>query len=74
MILKKIQDYEEYIGVSEDNIAFSLFFSDFTKRAEKRIEELKNKTALVVFKDNFISRVIRKIKRLFKNSENEYQK
>ena len=74
MILEKLKDYEDYIGVAEDNIAFNLFYSDFTKRAEKRINELKNKTALVVLKDNFIYRVIRKIKRLFKNSENEYNK
>lgn len=72
MILEKIKDYEDYIGVAEDNIAFNLFYSDFTKRAEQRINELKNKTALVVLKDNFIYRIIRKIKRLFKNSENEY--
>ena len=74
MILEKLKDYEDYIGVAEDNIAFNLFYSDFTKRAEKRINELKNKTALVVFKDNIIYKVIRKIKRLFKNSENEYNK
>ena len=58
MVLEKLKDYEDYIGVAEDNIAFNLFYSDFTKRAEKRINELKNKTALVVFKDNIIYRVI----------------
>ena len=74
MILEKLKDYEDYIGVAKDNIAFNLFYSDFTKRAEQRINELKNKTALVVLKDNFIYRIIRKIKRLFKHSENEYNK
>ena len=74
MIIQKLEDYKEYIGIAEDNIAFNLFYSDFTKRAEKRIDELKNKTALVVLKDNFIYRIIRKIKRLFKHSENEYNK
>ena len=74
MIIQKLEDYKEYIGIAEDNIAFNLFYSDFTKRAEKRIDELKNKTALVVLKDNFIYRFFRKIKRLFKHSENEYNK
>ena len=71
LILKKLEEYKEYIGTAEDNIAFNIFFNDYTKRAEHRIEELKNKTALVVLKDNFIYRFFRKIKRLFFNSKNE---
>lgn len=74
MIIQKLQDYKEYIGTSEDNIAFNLFYGDFTKRAEQRIEELKNKTALIVLKDNIVYRFFRKIKRLFFNSKNEYNK
>ena len=74
MILKKIEDYKDYIGTAEDNIAFNLYFNDFTKRAEHRIEELKNKTALVVLKDNIVYRFFRKLKRLFFNSKNEYNK
>ena len=74
MIIQKLEDYKEYIGTAEDNIAFNLFYSDFTKKAEQKIEELKNKTALVVLKDKFVYRIFRKIKRLFFNSKNEYNK
>ena len=74
MILQKLEDYREYIGTAENNIAFNLFYSNFTQIAEHKIEELNNTTALVILKDNIIYRIFRKIKRLFFNSKNEYNK
>ena len=72
MIKSKLIDYRNYIGTADDYSSFDMYCIDFDKQVEQKIEEFKNKKALVVLKDNFIYRIIRKIKRLFKNSEHEY--
>ena len=72
MIKKKLQDYGTTIGTADDYGALDLFLAEFEKKAEKKIEECKNRTALVVLKDNFVYRIIRKLKRFFIRSEKEY--
>lgn len=71
MIRKKLHDYGNLTGIAEDYDSFNLYCIEFEKKAEQRIEELKNKKALIVLKDNFVYRIIRKIKRLLKRSEKE---
>ena len=72
MIKRKLEDYRNYVGKADDYSSFDMYCIGFEKQAEQKILELKNNKALVVLKNNFIYRIIRKIKRLFKNSENEY--
>ena len=72
MIKRKLQDYKSFIGTADDYSSFDMYCIGFEKQAEQKIEEFKNKKALVVLKDNWIYRIVKKIKRLFKNSENEY--
>ena len=72
MIKRKLEDYRNFVGTAEDYDSFDMYCIGFEKQAEQKIEEFKNNKALVVLKNNFIYRIIRKIKRLFKNSENEY--
>ena len=71
MIKRKLQDYGELIGKADNYDAFDLYCIDFEKQANKKIEELKNKKALVVLKDNFVYRIIRKIKIFLKRLERE---
>jgi len=72
MIKRKLQDYGTLIGTAEDYDTFNLYCIGFEKQAEQKIEEFQNKKALVVLKDNFVYRIIRRIKRLLRKSEKEY--
>ena len=74
MIRKKLNSYREYIGTNKEYENFELYLVDFDRRARIKAEELKNKKGLMVIGDNLIYRLIRKIKRLFKNSRSEYYK
>lgn len=71
MIRNKLQDFATLIGTADDYDTFNLYCIGFEKQAEQKIEEFKNKKALVVLKDNFVYRIIRKLKRLLKRSEKE---
>ena len=71
MIRKKLQDYATLVGTADDYNSFETYCIEFEKQAEQKMEELKNKNALVVLKDNFVYRIIRKIKRFLKRSERE---
>lgn len=72
MIKRKLQDYSMMSGTADDYEDFDVYYKDFIKQANQKIEELKNKRALVVLKDNFVYRIIRKLKRLLRKSEKEY--
>ena len=72
MIKRKLQDYGTLIGTAEDYDTFNLYCIGFEKQAKQKIEEFQNKKALVVLKDNFVYRIIRRIKRLLRKSEKEY--
>jgi len=72
MVKRKLQDYRDLVGTADDYSSFDMYCIGFEKQAEQKIEEFKNKKALVVLKDNFVYRIIRKIKRLLRKSENEY--
>ena len=72
MLRIKLRDYSTLTGIAKDYDTFSLYCTEFEKQAEQKIEEFKNKKALVVLKDNFVYRIIRKLKRLLKRSEKDY--
>ena len=72
MLKRKLEDYRNFIGTSEDYSSFDMYCMGFEKQVEQKLEDLKNKKALVVLKDNFVYRIIRKLKRLFRKYEKEY--
>ena len=72
MVKSKLQDYSYLVGRADDYSSFDMYCISFEKQANQKIEDFKNKKALVVLKDNWIYRIVKKIKRLFKNSEREY--
>lgn len=72
MIIRKLHDYGILTGTAEDYDDFDLYCIDFEKKAKQKIDELRNKNALVVLKDNFVYRIIRKIRRLLRKTEKEY--
>ncbi len=72
MVKSKLQDYRNCIGTADDYSSFDMYCIGFENYAEQKIAEFKNKKALVVLKNNFIYRIIKKIKKIFRNSEHEY--
>ena len=74
MIKNKLLDYKNFIGTDNINNDFNQYVIKFEKRANEKIEELKNKNALMIIKDNIVYKLINKIKRLFTTSKNEYYK
>ena len=69
---EKINKYRKLIGSNSEYFGFDKFYFDFNKRADKRIEELKNKQALTVVKENIFLKIINKIKNLFMIPQKEY--
>ena len=74
MIKNKLLDYKSMIGTDNINNDFNQYVIKFEKTANDKIEELKNKNALMIIKDNIFFKLINKIKRLFTTSKNEYYK
>ena len=74
MIKNKLLDYRNLIGTDNSNNDFNEYLIKFEKSANQKIEELKNKKALMIIKDNIFLKLVNKIKRLFTTSKNEYYK
>ena len=74
MIKNKLLDYKSMIGTDSINNDFNQYVIKFDNKANQRIEELKNKNALMIIKDNIFLKLVNKIKRLFTTSKNEYYK
>ena len=74
MIKKKIYEYKSMIGYDKENNDFENYYEEFLSKADAKIEDFRNKKALMVIKDNFIFKIFRKIKGLFKNSKSENYK
>lgn len=73
-INEKILLYEDVIGTTENYSEFDEFSKEFQQRLEYKKQEIKAKTSLMVIKSNLFFNIIRKIKKLFINQENEYNK
>ena len=74
MIKNKLYDYKKLIGIIDNNNDFDEYVIEFEKIANQKIEDLKNKNALIIIKDNIFFKIINRIKRLFTTSKNEYYK
>ena len=74
MAKKKLFLYENILGNAENYNYYTTYCEYFVENASKKLQDLKNKTALIVIKDNIIFRMFRKIKTLFTKSTNEYYK
>ena len=70
----KLYGYKNFIGTNEENKDFEIYCTEFEDKAKLRIQNLRNKYSLMVINNNIIFKTIRKIKRLFTNSPNEYYK
>ena len=70
----KLYGYKNFIGINKDNKDFETYCTEFENKANLRIQNLRNNYALMVINNNIILKTLRKIKRLFTNSPNEYYK
>lgn len=73
-INEKIVLYKEVIGTTENYSDFDEFSKEFQQKIEYKKKEIKEKTSLMVIRSNLFFNIIRKIKKLFINPENEYNK
>ena len=74
MLRKKLYSYRSLVGTAHDYNDFDIYCMDFEKKAQAKVQELKNKKSLMVISNNIIFRIFRKIKQLFTKSTNEYYK
>lgn len=74
ILRKKLYSYRSLIGTTTGYDFFNSYCTDLDKRARDKIEEIKTKTSLVVIRENKFLNMLKKIKRLFINSQNEYYK
>lgn len=74
LVRKKLYSYRSLTGSVYGYNDFSIYCIEFDKKTVKKQEELKNKKALVVVNDNIVFKILRKIKRLFRNTNTEYYK
>lgn len=68
MVTKKLVEFGEIIGKAQNENSYKSYFADFTERANKRKEKLKNNRLLAVIKDNTIIKLFKKIRGLFLDS------
>lgn len=73
-VKNKFNDYKKTIGISSDYNTINDYEKEFEERVKNKIIEIQNKNALMVIKYNKIFYVFSKIKKLFTNSSNEYNK
>lgn len=71
---KKLYSYRSLIGMKAGYDSFDVFCVDMDKRAKDKMKDIQSKTSIAVIKDNLFFRIIRKIKKLFISSQNEYNK
>ncbi len=69
-----LNKYSNLIGRTNDYNEFDIFYKSYIDKANSKIDDFMNRKSLVVFGDNFIVRLFRKIKKLFTNSQSEYYK
>lgn len=72
--IQKLQDYKEFIKNNSGYEEFLEYFNIMQAKFENRKKEIKNNLALVVIKQNKILNIFRKLKKLFINPDNEYNK
>lgn len=65
---KKLVEYGKIIGKAQNENSYKNYFADFTERANKRSEKLKNNRLLAVIKDNTIHKLLKKIRGIFLGS------
>ena len=74
VLKNKLYLYGNLIGTAMDYSYYDNYKLEFDQKCRTKLQEMKNRTPLLVIRDNIIFRIIRKIKMLFTNSRNEYYK
>lgn len=75
LLRKKLYSFRSVIGTTMGYDDFNAFCTDLDKRARARMEEIRNQsTSLITMKDNKIINILKKVKKLFTNSQSEYYK
>lgn len=72
LLRKKLYLYKNLIGTTADYNFFDSYCTDLDKRAIAKVEEIK--TSLALIKESKFISILRKIKKLFINLQNEYYK
>ena len=65
----KLYDYKNYIGITENYNDFNNYYLDKMIDLDDRYEAILNNVALVVVKENAISKLFKSIKKLFSLSK-----
>lgn len=65
VIRKKINEYKNIIGTTENYYYYDNYCDNFERKLRNKSQEIKNKTPLMVIKDNILFRVFRKIRLFF---------
>ena len=71
---RTLYSYRSTIGTTIGYDFFNSYCTDLDIRAREKAEEIKTNTSLAIVNDNKFSRFLRKLKKLFTNSQNEYNK
>lgn len=71
---KKIYSYRSMIGTTIGYDFFNSYCTDLDKRAKEKADKIKENASLALINDNKFWRFFRKLKKLFTNSTNEYDK
>ena len=74
MIKAKLDEYKNLVGTNSKYIDFDTYVTQFEEKAKQKAEELRNKNALMVINNNIFFRILKRIKKLFTNSQSEYYK
>lgn len=70
MLKSKLYGYKNIIGTASDYTDFDIYCIDFEDAANSKIDELKNRKALAVIKDNILFRIIKRIRAIFSSKPN----
>lgn len=71
---RTLYSYRSTIGTTTGYDFFNSYCTDLDRRAREKSEQIKANTALAIVNDNKFARFLKKIKKLFTNSQNEYNK
>ena len=66
----KLYDYKNYIGITENYSDFNNYYLDKMIALDDKYEAILNNVALVVVKENTISKMFKRIKNIFGLSKN----